>query len=623
MDTDKIKMHIDKTCYKDKKSAKKDFDIIKVRLQKHTPAIEVTIKELVNEIQQGKTISPAVMSGTTADDFVEQQMFLVDIDNTKKGISLLTIEDAKSICEKKHLPLAFYYYTFSHTEKIPKFRLVFIMDEVITDKVLRDTVIQILIDLFEQADTSCTNADRLFLGTNKEAVICDLNARINLDTVLKIPPKSIMVKKSKFHREDKELEQLINDFDLFNYMKKRNGELSHDNSRYAMFKNCEICGHRDDLVYYRYTNSFCCFGAGRKKGGTIIDYLMATEKITKLEAIKKFKYELCGMIKPSKKLELICMKDIKEQEIKWLWYPYIPFGKITILEGDPGDGKTTFALEVASIITNGGKLPISLTDIESGNIIFQTAEDGLADTIKPKLIKAKADTSKVFVIEDSEDALSLIDERIEEAINKVKAKMLIIDPLQAYLGADTDMYRANEVRPIMHHLSNVAERTECAIILICHMNKEVGNSKGIYRNLGSIDIPAAARSVLLLGRDPNNKYIRAVIPIKSSLAPEANAVTFELNPDTGFEWIGESEITARDLLVESKKDTKRTGAVDEAKEYILELLTDGDILVSEAEEQLLVEGFSKSTIRRAREQLGIKTYSKGFKPKEYYWSKSK
>ena len=288
-----------------------------------------------------------------------------------------------------------------------------------------------------------------------------------------------------------------------------------------------------------------------------------------------------------------------------------------------GDGKTTYILKVASTITIGDKFPTSASCVEIGNVIFQTAEDGLADTVKPKLVKAGADASKVFVIDDSKDSLSLTDMRIEEAINEVNAKILIIDPLQAYLGANTDMHRANEIRPIMHHLSDVAERTGCAIVLICHMNKGSENSKGLYKTLGSIDIPAAARSVLLLGRDPHNKYIRAVVPIKSSLAPEGKAVSFELNPDTGFKWLGETELTATDILGTYKKDMKKTSEVKDAKKYILELLSEGDILVSEAKKQLKMEGFSEQTIRRAREQLKIKTYPKGFKPKEYYWKSPK
>lgn len=615
---EKFKLHIDKIGYKEKESAKKEFDRIKNRVQRDSFPVEITLQELKKAIEEGKSISTTVMKGTKVEDFVEQQIFMVDIDNKKTDIPFLTVEEAISICEKNDLHIAFYYYTFSHTEEVPKYRLVFIMNEVITDKVLRDTIMRRLIDLFEQADASCTNADRVFLGTNKEAVICDLKARITVDDVMKIPPKTVIAKKKKVSRADKELEKLINDFDFFSYLKERNGEIVRNSPRYVMFENCEICGHHNDLVYYPETNSFNCFSDKGKIGGTIIDYLIAVEHITVKQAIKKFKEELCKM---SKKLELICMEDVEIQDPKWLWYPYIPAGKVTILQGDPGNGKTHFALQVASIVTNGASFPTGKSDIEGGNIIVQTAEDGLEDTIKPRLVEAGADTKKVFVIKDTDCDLSLIDTRIEEAINAKNAKLLIIDPLQAYLGEGVDMHRANEIRPIMHKLSDVAERTGCAIILIGHMNKDSKSSKGIYKGLGSIDIVAAARSVLLLGRDPKNKYIRAVIPVKSSLAPEAKAVAFELNPDTGFKWIGESSLTEKDLLGGFKKEKSE---IEEAEEYILDLLEDGDILVKEAKDQLMDEGFSEMTIRRAKKKLGIKTRSEGFgKDKKGYWIKPK
>lgn len=238
-------------------------------------------------------------------------------------------------------------------------------------------------------------------------------------------------------------------------------------------------------------------------------------------------------------------------------------------------------------------------------------------------MKAGADTKKVFVIDDSKDALSLTDTRIEEAINKKNAKLLIIDPIQAYLGAGIDMHRANEIRPIMHDLSNVAERTGCSILLIGHMNKDEKRSNPLNKSLGSVDIVASARSVLFLGRDPKNDYIRAVVPIKSSLAPEGKGVAFELNPDEGFKWIGESELTATEML----KDKKKTSKLKEAKKYILDLLEDGDILVKEAEEILKDEDFSPATIRRAREQLTkelkLESYSTGYgKEKKGYWKKS-
>lgn len=333
MDEEKFKLHIDKIGYNDKGLAKKEFAIIKNRVQQDSPPVEVTLKEIIEKIQEGKSISPAVMKGTKEKDFIEQQVFMVDIDNKKEGIPILQLKDAISICEKYHLPLAFYYFSFSHTEKTPKYRLVFVMNEVITDHILRATIMQRLIKLFEQADTSCINADRVFFGTNKEAKILNLKARITVDNILKIPLKTAMVEKKKNSRADKELEKLINDFDFFSYLKERNGNIVRDTPRYIMFENCEICGHKNDLVYYPETNSFKCFSDKGDVGGTIIDYLKEIYKLTPSKAIKKFKKELCK--KMSKKLKIIRMSDVKLEKVKWLWYPYIPSGKVTLLYGNP------------------------------------------------------------------------------------------------------------------------------------------------------------------------------------------------------------------------------------------------------------------------------------------------
>lgn len=339
---EKIKVHIDKIGYKNKEFSKDKEEMrkLKYRLQGSSPPVEVTLQELAEAIQQGKTISPSIMKGTKANDFLEQQVFMVDIDNKRTDIPFLTVKEALSICEKNYLPLAFYYFSFSHTEKLAKFRLVFVMDKVITDSIFRATIMQRLIDLFEQADKSCRNADRLFFGTNKEAVICDLEARITLDNVLKIPAKSVIVKKKKTIRGDKELEKLINDFDFFSYLKERNGNIVRDNPRYIMFENCEICGHKNDLVYYPETNSFNCFSDNGDVGGTIIDYLMAVYKLKVSKAIKKFKKEIYR--KMEKELKIIRMSDIEAKEVKWLWYPLIPAGKVTILQGNPRGWQNTF-----------------------------------------------------------------------------------------------------------------------------------------------------------------------------------------------------------------------------------------------------------------------------------------
>lgn len=148
-----------------------------------------------------------------------------------------------------------------------------------------------------------------------------------------------------------------------------------------------------------------------------------------------------------------------------------PLWQITLIQGDPGDGKTTFVLAVAALLTNGKPMPECENAAEPVTVIYQTAEDGLADTIRPRLDEVGADCSRVIVIDESEQALTLSDSRIEQAIIKTQAKLLILDPLQAYLGVEVDMHRANEIRPVFKALAGVAERTGCAVVIIGHMNK--------------------------------------------------------------------------------------------------------------------------------------------------------
>ena len=304
------------------------------------------------------------------------------------------------------------------------------------------------------------------------------------------------------------------------------------------------------------------------------------------------------------KLKLINMQDIEVEDIEWLIYPFIPYGKITIIQGDPGEGKTTLVLQIIARLTKGEAI-INEKAKQPINVIYQTAEDGLGDTIKPRLLSADADCSKVLVIDDKDTPLTMRDVRLEQAIVETKAKLVVLDPIQGFLGADVDMHRANKIRPVMKHIAELADKYKCAIILIGHMNK-CSMGKSTYRGLGSIDFQAAARSVLIVGRIKDEPEIRVVCQTKSSLAPEAKSIAFRLSKENGFEWIGEYDVTADDLLSGTAKGTKKQAAIDFLEEFVLNGAKPQTEIMKLANEK----GFSEKTVRNAKDELKIKSMRK-------------
>lgn len=306
-------------------------------------------------------------------------------------------------------------------------------------------------------------------------------------------------------------------------------------------------------------------------------------------------------------VKIIRMSDVKLTPVEWLWKPYLPFGKLSVLQGNPGEGKTYFAMHLAAACTNGKLLP-NMERMKPFNVIYQTAEDGLGDTVKPRLIEAGADLDRVLVIDDSEVQLTLSDERIEKAIIENNARLVIIDPIQAYLGADVDMNRANEVRPIFMRLGQVAQRTGCAILLIGHLNKAAG-MQSLQRGLGSIDIAAAVRSVMFIGKLKHDPTMRILTHEKSSLAPPGTSLAFSLGDEGGFRWVGEYDITADEMLsgIEPQRETK----TQQAKDLICALLAGGKQVFSEDIDKAALErGIPGRTVRDAKRELGDALKSK-------------
>lgn len=227
------------------------------------------------------------------------------------------------------------------------------------------------------------------------------------------------------------------------------------------------------------------------------------------------------------------------------------------------------------------------------------------------MLAAGADCSKVLVIDDTDQPLTMADIRLEEAIIQTKARMVVLDPIQGFLGAEVDMHRANEIRPLMKRIAVLAEKYHCAVILIGHMNKN-SNGKSSYRGLGSIDFQAAARSVLIVGRVKDEPEVRVVCHTKSSLAPEGTSIAFRLDKNNGFEWIGEYDISADELLNGDGRGQKSR----KAKEFLLEILANGGMTQKKIAEEAEARGIKSKTLWNAKRELEIDSVKRG---KQWYW----
>lgn len=307
--------------------------------------------------------------------------------------------------------------------------------------------------------------------------------------------------------------------------------------------------------------------------------------------------------------------EVRARKVDWLWHPYIPFGKITVIQGDPGDGKTTLILNIAALLSRGLPMPESTDYSLPTSVLYQSAEDGAEDTLKPRLMSAGADCSRIAFIDESECGLTLNDVRIENAIKATKARLLVLDPLQAYLGEGNEMNRADGVRPMLKQLAAVAERTGCAIVIVGHMNKASG-SKSIYRGLGSIDITAVARSVLLVGRIKNDTPVRVMAQLKNSLAKEGTPIAFEINEDSGIRWIGEYDISVDELLNGESGAPSDSGKVTVVMEKLTELLADEEVPCGRLYEMFREMDMGKRTVDRAKKALGVRSVKRA---DGWYW----
>lgn len=299
----------------------------------------------------------------------------------------------------------------------------------------------------------------------------------------------------------------------------------------------------------------------------------------------------------TKELKLVCLDDVKAEQPKWIWYPYIPLGTIVLLVGDPGIGKTYIALWIASILSNGGKFPFDTNnqneDFGPSNIIFQNGEDGVSYTLKQRLELLRADSKHIFMIDESDNMFQLDDLLLfEESLKRLSPKLVIIDPIQRYIPNGKSMDKANDVRSTLSPIRDLAEKYNCTIIIIMHRNK--GNkTPSLYRALGSIDFVGTARSMLTVEENNSKKYIHHT---KSSMGIIGKSIQYEITNDG---------IEIKEAISPAELEDNQDRKLDKAIDFLKKSLKDGYMPSLELSYQAEEQEISKSTLKRAKKKLGI------------------
>lgn len=317
---------------------------------------------------------------------------------------------------------------------------------------------------------------------------------------------------------------------------------------------------------------------------------------------------------------VVRLSDVQREEVSWLWQDRIPIGKLTLFDGDPGVGKSWLTLAVTTAVTSGVPLPQDMAR-EPGKVMLLTAEDGLGDTVRPRLEDMGANLDLVNALKGMRDekgqerSLTLADIDVLEATLKEHGpSLVVVDPVVAYV-AGRDTWKASEVRGLLAPLAALAEKYRCAVIGVRHLTKQ--SMKAIYRGQGSIDFLAACRSAFLVAENPDNPDQRVICHLKYNLAPKTPSLTFTVK-EGRFLWGGESSLTAEQVLA-TPAGTEDKSEQDEAKEFLRDLLSEGPLPSSEVKKQAKEAGIAERTLWRAKTALGVKAVKGGFQ-EGWNWS---
>jgi Bifunctional DNA primase/polymerase, N-terminal/AAA domain len=323
--------------------------------------------------------------------------------------------------------------------------------------------------------------------------------------------------------------------------------------------------------------------------------------------------------------------EVGMEPINWLWYGRIAVGKLTVIDGDPDAGKGHLTMDIASKVSTGSPWPDG-SPCARGGVVILSAEDGLRDTLVPRLTAAGGDRGRVAdigLIGDDKHVPAIPADlpTIEAACRLVDARVLIVDPIMAYLGEEVNGNSDQSVRRALAHLAKVAERTGIAVIAVRHLNKS-GGANPLYRGGGSIAFTAAARVAMIVGLDPDDPSRRILARIKGNVARPVPSMAYHIEeyilhesanpPDrqrivtSRLVWDGDSELTAKDLLATTSTEGEGSVNRTEAEEFLRSLLAAGPVSAKEVSRQAEESGIAIRALRSAKERMGVVSRRAGF-----------
>ena len=321
--------------------------------------------------------------------------------------------------------------------------------------------------------------------------------------------------------------------------------------------------------------------------------------------------------------ELISLAEVKSRPIEWLWEGRVAIGKLSIISGDPGLGKSLITISMAAIVSRGGEWPVDATVSPLGSVLLMSAEDDLADTIRPRLDAAHADVTKI-------DALPMVkcvdqtgkqgrrffslasDLPVLEAVleNRPAYKLVVIDPISAYTG-QTDTHNNSDVRGLLAPLADLVQKCRVAIVCVTHLNK--GSGAAIYRSMGSLAFVAAARSAFVVVKSPHDPQVRWLLPTKNNLGNDSSGLAYSIKShgqrEPRLAWEPDAVYLEADDALEMLQGKSRLART---REWLEKKLENGPISSNELKDQASIDGLSWVTVRRAKDELQVKSEKHGF-----------